>query len=79
VVVSLLCLAISAWVRFKPVGARRPVRDHLHPLAGFAQAVNAVTGTSVGDLVHLVRAINSVVLSIFGAPTPSDLPMRLAG
>lgn len=76
VVISMLTLAISAWVRFKPV-ARGALFAIIFILAGFAQAVNAVTRTSFGDLIHLVRAINSVVLSLFGAPTPSGLPVSL--
>jgi len=72
VVISVLTLAISAWVRFKPA-ARGALFAIIFVLAGFATAVNQFTGTAVGDLVHLVRAINSVVLALFGAPTPSDL------
>jgi ABC-2 type transport system permease protein len=74
VVISMLTLAISAWVRYKPV-ARGALFAIIFILAGFAQAVNGVTRTAWGDLIHLVRAINSVVLSLFGAPTPSGLPV----
>lgn len=74
VVVSMLSLAISAWVRFKPA-ARGALFAIIFILAGFATAVNGVADTSVGDLVHLVRAVNSVVMSLFGAPTPSTLPV----
>jgi ABC-2 type transport system permease protein len=74
VVISMLTLAISAWVKFKPA-ARGALFGIIFILAGFAIAVNGVTGTSWGDLVHLVRAINSVVLSLFGAKTPSGLPV----
>ena len=74
VVISLLTLAISAWVRFKPV-ARGALFGIIFILAGFGTAVNGVTGTSWGDLINLVRAINSVVMSLFGAPTPSGLPV----
>jgi len=73
-VISMLTLAISAWVRFKPV-ARGALFGIIFILAGFSTAVNTVTNTSWGDLFHLVRAINSVVLSLFGAPTPSGLPV----
>ena len=73
-VISMLTLAISAWVRFKPV-ARGALFGIMFILAGFSTAVNAVTNTSWGDLFHLVRAINGVVLSLFGAPTPSGLPV----
>jgi ABC-2 type transport system permease protein len=76
VVISMLTLAISAWVRFKPA-ARGALFAIIFILAGFAQAVNGVTRTSFGDLLHLIRAINSVVLSLFGAPTPSGLPVSL--
>jgi ABC-2 type transport system permease protein len=74
VVISLLTLAISAWVRFKPA-ARGALFGIIFILAGFAQAVNAVTGTSVGDLVHLTRAIANVVLWIFDQPLHGDLPI----
>jgi ABC-2 type transport system permease protein len=76
IVISMLTLAISAWVRFKPA-ARGALFAIIFILAGFAQAVNAVTRTSFGDLIHLARAINSVVMSLFGAPTPSGLPVSL--
>jgi hypothetical protein len=74
VVIAMLTLAISAWVRFKPA-ARGALFGIIFILAGFGTAVNGVTRTSWGDLFHLVRAINSVVLSLFGAPTPSGLPV----
>ena len=76
VVISLLTLAISAWVRFKPA-ARGALFGIIFILAGFAQAINAVTGTSIGDLIHLTRAIANVVMSIFGGPTHGDLPIAL--
>ena len=76
VVISMLTLAISAWVRFKPA-ARGALFAIIFILAGFGQAVNGVTRTSFGDLMNLIRAINSVVLSLFGAPTPSGLPVSL--
>lgn len=74
IVISMLTLAISAWVRFKPA-ARGALFGIIFILAGFGTAVNGVTHTSWGDLFHLVRAINSVVMSLFGAPTPSKLPV----
>ena len=61
-------------MRFKPV-ARGALLLIVFILAGFGSAVNGVTGTSYGDIIHLVRAINSVVMSLFGAPTPSGLPV----
>lgn len=76
IVISLLSLAISAWVRFKPA-ARGALFGIIFILSGFAEAVNAVTGTSVGDLIHLTRAIANVVMSIFGGKTQGDLPIAL--
>ena len=73
-VISLVTLAISAWVRYKPV-ARGALFGVFVILAGFGNIVNLVTRTSYGDLFHLVRAIDSVVLSLFGASTPSGLPV----
>lgn len=73
-VISMLSLAVSAWVRFKPA-ARGVLFFGMFILAAFGKTVNAVTGTSLGDLVNLGRAIDSVVLAIFGAPTPSGLPV----
>ena len=74
VVISLLTLAISAWVRFKPA-ARGALFGIIFIRSGFAQAINAVTDTSMGDLIHLTRAIVNVVMSIFGGPTQGDLPI----
>ena len=74
VVISMLSLAVSAWVRFKPA-ARGVLFGIFFILAAFGKAVNGVTGTSLGDLVNLGRAISSVVLAIFGASTPSGLPV----
>jgi len=76
VVISLLTLAISAWVRFKPA-ARGALFGIIFILAGFSQAINAVTGTSIGDLINLTLAIANVVMSIFGGSTQGDLPIWL--
>jgi ABC-2 type transport system permease protein len=73
VVVALLSLAISAWVRYKPV-ARGALFAVFFILSGFSEAVNAVTGTSIGDLMNLSKSIASVVQRLFGAPPPSQLP-----
>lgn len=74
VVVSLLSLALSAWVRYKPV-ARGALFAVFFILSGFSEAVNAVTGTSLGDLMNLSKSIASVVLHLFGGPSPSQLPV----
>lgn len=73
-VVSLLSLAISAWVRYKPV-ARGALFGVLFILSGFSEAVNGITGSSVGDLMNLSKAMVSVVQHLFGGPSPSRLPV----
>jgi ABC-2 type transport system permease protein len=73
-VVSLLTLAVSAWVRFKPA-ARGALLGIIFILAGFSQAINAVTGTSIGDLVFLTRAIGNVALWILELPLQGELPI----
>jgi len=67
-------LAISAWVRFKPA-ARGALFGIIFILAGFAEAINAVTGTSAGDLINLRRAIVNVVMAIFGGEVQGHLPI----
>lgn len=76
VVISLLSLAISAWVRFKPA-ARGALFGIIFILAGFGEAVNAVTGTSIGDLIDLTLAIVNVVMSMFGGETQGKLPIAM--
>jgi ABC-2 type transport system permease protein len=73
-VVSMLSLAISAWVRFKPV-ARAALFGVFFILAGFGEMVNGVTGTSLGDLFNLGRAIGHVFKSLFGEPIRGGLPV----
>ena len=73
-VISLLGLAISAWVRYRPA-ALGGLFAVLFVLSAFGTAINGITRTSIGDLVHLTRAIASVVQHLFGAPTRSGLPV----
>ena len=73
VVVTTLCLAVSAWIRLAAFS--RGVLLALFVISAVVgRLVNGVTRSSIGDLLHLSRAIESVVLRIFGAPPPSSLP-----
>jgi ABC-2 type transport system permease protein len=74
VVISLLSLAVSAWVRYKPV-ARGALFGVLFILSGFSEAVNGITGSSIGDLMNLSKAMVSVVQHLFGGFAPSRLPV----
>jgi ABC-2 type transport system permease protein len=75
-VISLLGLAISAWVRFRPA-ALGTLFAVIFVLSAFGTALNGITRTSIGDSVHLIRAIASVVQHLFGAPTRSGLPVAV--
>jgi len=75
-VISLLGLAISAWVRFRPA-ALGSLFAVIFVLSAFGTAINGITRTSIGDSVHLIRAIASVVQHLFGAPTRSGLPVAV--
>lgn len=73
VVVTMLCLAVSAWIRLAAF-SRGALLAIFVISAVVGRLVNGVTNSSIGDLVHLPRAINSVVLRFFGASPPSSLP-----
>ncbi|MEO6195297.1 MAG: ABC-2 transporter permease [Thermoanaerobaculia bacterium] len=64
-VVSLVALAISAWVKWKPV-ARVSLLIVFFVLAGFAEALNAALDTWWGHLVSLSTAMNQLWFSLFG-------------
>ena len=64
-VVSLVALAISAWVKWKPV-ARVSLLIVFLVLAGFAQALNAALDTWWGHLLSLSNAMNKLWFSLFG-------------
>ena len=57
-VVSLVALAISAWVKWKPV-ARVSLLIVFFVLTGFAQALNVALDTWWGHLLSLSNAMNS--------------------
>jgi ABC-2 type transport system permease protein len=73
-VISMLSIAISAWVRYKPV-ARVTLFGVFFILGAFGTMVNGVTGTSLGDLVNLPNAIGEVFKSLFGEPSVGGLPV----
>jgi len=72
-VLSLLTLALSAWVKWKPV-ARIALLVVFFVLRGFALALNGILNTHWGSLVSL-GALNDVVReSLFKGSQPDDLP-----
>jgi ABC-2 type transport system permease protein len=64
-VVSLVVLAISAWVKWKPV-ARVSLLIVFLVLTGFAQALNMALDTWWGHLLSLSNAMNKLWFSLFG-------------
>jgi ABC-2 type transport system permease protein len=64
-VVSLVALAISAWVKWKPV-ARVSLLIVFFVLTGFAQALNMALDTWWGHLLSLSNAMNKLWFSLFG-------------
>ena len=64
-VVSLVALAISAWVKWKPV-ARVSLLIVFFVLTGFAEALNHALETWWGHLFSLSTAMSNVSSSLFG-------------
>jgi|tagenome__1003787_1003787.scaffolds.fasta_scaffold20777046_2 ABC-2 type transport system permease protein len=64
-VVSLVVLAISAWVKWKPV-ARVSLLIVFFMLAGFADAINATLNTGWGYLLSLLAAMSKIWAALFG-------------
>ena len=76
-VLSLVTLAISAWVKWKPV-ARVALLAVFFVLRGFGAALNAVLGTRWGSLFSLGELNDIVRGSLFNSPRPEDLPAAAA-
>ena len=70
--VSLVALAISAWVKWKPV-ARISLLIVFFVLTGFAKALNETLGTWWGWLLSLQIAMQEVWASLFGQTEIDDL------
>lgn len=77
VVISLLTLAISAWVKHKPV-ARGALFGLFFVLGAVSAALNGMTGTNWGDLINLPRAMYVVTIGIFDPQAVSGLPAAAA-
>jgi ABC-2 type transport system permease protein len=77
VVISLVSLAICAWVRFKPVARGVLVGVYLI-LGGLSEMINFRTGTHLGDLIDLVDALHVIVGWLFDANARLPLPVWAA-
>ena len=83
VTLALLTLAISAWVKWKPV-ARIALLAIFFVMRGWAEAINAILDTTWGGLVSLMRLAETVRQGLFrlelspGAPPVWSAWMGLA-
>jgi ABC-2 type transport system permease protein len=66
-ILSLLALAFSAWVKWKPL-AGALLFITLFVGAGFANATNQILDTRWGHVVNLTHLIGTVWLNLFGEP-----------
>lgn len=62
---SLLALAVSAWVKWKPV-ARVALLMLFFALSGFGKAINEVLNTWWGSLLSLGEVMTAIWLALFG-------------
>lgn len=70
---SLLSLAISAWVKWMPV-ARIAMIVLFFVSIGFANAINEMLDTWWGTLISAWYVIGSIWTNLFGMPVGDDLP-----
>ncbi len=77
VVITLLSLAVSAWVRYKPL-ARGVLLGVFFVLGAVGHMVNLMTGSSFGDALDLVQAIVTVVAHLFDPSVQTPMPVWLA-
>jgi ABC-2 type transport system permease protein len=73
-VLSLVALAISAWVKWKPV-ARVTMLIVFFVLSGFGRALNEALDTWWGWLASMWAATQNVWASLFGQPIDAELAM----
>jgi ABC-2 type transport system permease protein len=74
---SLLTLAISAWVKWKPV-ARVALLATFFVLGGFALVLNQVLGTRWGSVVSIGELNDIVRESLFDGRRPESIPVWAA-
>jgi ABC-2 type transport system permease protein len=73
VFLSLFALAVSAWVKWRPV-ARITMMILFFVLLGFGQALNEALDTWWGSLLSAWHVIGSIWTSLFGLAPDNDLP-----
>ncbi len=69
---SLLALAMSAWVRWK-LAAGALILAILFVAAGFGEAFNKIVHTQAGRLINVVQVINTIWSSMLGVANSSGI------
>ncbi|MEN6334135.1 MAG: ABC transporter permease subunit [Phycisphaerales bacterium] len=77
VVLSLIALALSAWVKWRIAAGACVLGLHFVG-AGFAQAINEILRTRKGSLINLGEVIHTVWGSLFDASRGADLSVTQA-
>jgi ABC-2 type transport system permease protein len=75
-VLSLVSLAVSAWVKWKPV-ARVALLVVFYVFIGFAAALNGTLNTWWGWLLSIWTAVQNVWASLFGLKMDTDMTMPI--
>jgi len=74
---SLLALAVSAWVKWKPV-ARIVLVMLFFVTMGFGSVMELALGTWWSQMISFWRVIETVWAGLFGLPRPSGMPVGAA-
>jgi len=77
VVLSLIGLALSAWVRWK-IGAGALVLGVIFVGAGFGTAINSLMRTSHGSLIDLTQVAHTLWSYLFRYDTGTEMPVSSA-
>ncbi|MGO8765319.1 MAG: hypothetical protein ACLQSR_09340 [Limisphaerales bacterium] len=77
VVLSLMGLALSAWVRWK-VGAGALVLGVIFAGAGFGAAIDSLMRTNLGALIDLAQVAHTIWSYLFRYDTGTDMPLSYA-
>jgi ABC-2 type transport system permease protein len=77
VVLSLIALALSAWVKWK-IAAGALILGVFFAGAGFGAAINNVTRTHYGDFIDLMQVVRTIWSDLFRNGSGADLSVNEA-
>jgi len=76
-VISLLSLALSAWVKWK-LAAGALLMGVFFVTAGFGEAINSIFETDLGYVINIGELIKTVWAWLFGVPLQAKVPITSA-